>query len=321
MNANLNVILLNYRTPNFVVDCLASMEHEICCYQEGRVQVIVVDNNSGDGSCKIINEAIEKNGWNDWVRLVESSRNVGFAAGNNLGIRTCKADAYILLNSDTLVKPGLFAELTRAMRERPDAGLIAPSIVDQNGNPDVSAFRWIRPAGEFFRSSGIGLLTRLLPRYDVIYPVREEGSMAEPDWVGFACVLIRDEVIEQVGYLDEGFFMYFEDVDYCRRVRNAGWKILYWSSAKIVHFLGGSSGFTSSRGRRKRAPEYYYISRSRYFKKHFGQWGLLVANVAWMLGVPLAMLKEVVMSRNAGLRERETLDNWIGFFGRQDVEN
>jgi len=314
MSTKLNVILLNYRTPEFVIDCLASMNDEIECYEEGRIQVIVVDNNSGDGSCAIIYDAIVNNNWSNWVRIIESPQNGGFAAGNNLGIRSSKADAYVLLNSDTLVKPGLFVELTKAMRERPDAGLIAPSCLDRDGNPDVSAFRWISPFGEFFRASRIGLFSKLFPRFELIYPIRKGDSVTEPDWVGFACILIRDEVIEQVGFLDEGFFMYFEDVDYCRRVRDAGWKVLYWPRAKIVHFLGGSSGFSRSKERKKRAPEYYYISRSRYFKKHYGQLGLLIANIAWTLGLPLAMFKEVVMRRNTGLRERQGLDNWIGFF-------
>jgi len=309
MSVRLHVVLLNYKTPDLIVDCLRSIDRE----DLGDGQVIIVDNASNDGSIEIINNAIYEEKWNEWVSIIESSVNGGFAAGNNLGIESDKADAYVLLNSDTLVKPGLFRELREAMDQHPNAGLIAPAIVDEEGKPDVSAFRWLTPWGELVRAARMRMFDRLFARHNVIFPLPDSGGPVEPDWVGFACVLIRHEVIENVGLLDDRYFMYFEDVDYCRRVREAGWGVLYWPNARIVHFLGGSSGVSGNDGEPKRAPAYYYQARSRYFRTYYGQKGLFVANVAWTIGAAFAFVRSLIKGGETNFRKRELLDNWIGF--------
>lgn len=309
MSIRLNVVLLNYKTPDLIVECLRSIDRE----DLGNGQVIVIDNASKDGSVETIKRAIHEEGWSEWVRLVESTVNGGFAAGNNLGIESGSADGYVLLNSDTLVKPGLFRELRKAMNRHPDAGLIAPAIIDEHGNPDVSAFRWLTPWGELVRAAQMRIFDKLFERHHVIYPLPESGGPVEPDWVGFACVLIRHEVIENVGLLDDRYFMYFEDVDYCHRVRKAGWRVLYWPNARVVHFLGGSSGVSGNAGVAKRAPAYYYRARSRYFRKYYGQKGLFVANIAWTVGAVIAFVRSLIKGGKLNFRKRELLDNWIGF--------
>lgn len=314
MAIRLNVILLNYKTPDLIVDCLRSIDLE----DLGDGQVFVVDNASSDNSVEIINRAIQEESWGEWVSVIESDINGGFAAGNNLGIKADRADGYVLLNSDTLVKPGLFGEFRKAMVQNPDAGVIAPAIVDEQGRPDISAFRWLTPWGELLRAARLRILDRLFERHHVIFPLPESGAPINPDWVGFACVLIRHEVIEKVGFLDDCYFMYFEDVDYCRRVRQAGWQVLYWPKARIVHFLGASSGVSGGREGSKRAPEYYYRARSRYFRTYYGQKGLFLANLAWSIGAGLAFLRNLFMKRETNFRRREFFDNWIGFisYGR-----
>jgi GT2 family glycosyltransferase len=304
MDAQLAVILLNYRTPDLTVDCLASLEGEV----DSSVHVLVVDNDSRDGSADRIEGVIAERRWTGWARVMRSPVNGGFAAGNNLGIRAVRADAYILLNSDTIVRPGAIAGLRDAMRARPDAGLIGPCLLDSAGSPDHSFFRNPAPPTELIRSARLGMLTRLLARYDPILPGSDRPF--EPDWLGFACVLIRREVIEQVGLLDEGYFMYFEDIDYCRRVRDAGWKILYWPGANVVHLLGGSSQVTSASAARRRAPRYYYKARSRYFAKFYGRRGLWLANGFWYLGRCISLPRELLGNSEPSDREREALDIW-----------
>lgn len=301
------IIILNYKTPDLVVDCLQSLEKQI----EPGIEVVVVDNASNDGSVERIEAQIEANQWGAWVRVICSPVNGGFAAGNNLGIRAVDADACILLNSDTIVLPDAISELVRAMDLWPNAGLVGPGFVSRDGSKDLSTFRLIRPMSELVRSASTGLILRLFTKYDIHF--RTTDTVAEPDWIGFAGVLIRREVIEQVGLLDEGFFMYFEDTDYCKRVRNAGWTILYWPAATIVHLLGGSSGFSSKSGSRGRASRYFYESRSRYFAKHYGHMGLLFANLAWLSGRCISLPRELLRNRSPHLREREARDNWINF--------
>jgi hypothetical protein len=305
MQRRVGIIILNYKTPDLVIDCLHSLKDQI----EPGIEVVVVDNASNDGSPERIEEAITSNEWEPWARVLCSPVNRGFAAGNNLGIRAIDADVYILLNSDTIVLPNTVKELLLAMELRPNAGLIAPGCVAEDGSQELNTFRYIRPITDFIRSASTGPITRLLQRYTVHRWMTD--AVAEPDWIGFACVLIRREVIEQVGLLDEGFFMYFEDVDYCRRARNAGWTILYWPKGSFIHLLGGSSQFSSEDGLQDRAPRYFYESRARYLAKHYGRMGLWAANFAWLLGRCISLPRERLGNKQPHHRRHEARDIWI----------
>lgn len=305
MKKKLAIIILNYKTPDLVVDCLNSLQNQI----EPGIDVVVVDNASNDGSVERIEQEISLNTWESWCRVLPSPINGGFAAGNNYALKSIDADAYILLNSDTIVLPNAIKELLHAMELYPNAGLIGPGCVNQDGNKDLSTFHFIRPITEFIRSASTGPISRLLRRYDV--PFLTTDSAVEPEWIGFACILIRHEVIEQVGMLDEGFFMYFEDVDYCQRVRKAGWTIVYWPKAKIIHLLGGSSKFTAKGTLQKRAPRFYYESRTRYFSKHYGRIGLWMANFAWVLGRCISFTRELLGNKQPHHRKNEAHDIWI----------
>ena len=152
MQKTVGIIILNYKTPELVIDCLESLKDQI----EPGVSVIVVDNASNDGSAERIEEAIASNGWGSWTRVLCSPVNGGFAAGNNFGIRAIEADAYILLNSDTIVLPNTIRALLEAMDARPDAGLIGPGCVSEDGSKDMSTFNFIRPLTAFVRSASTG---------------------------------------------------------------------------------------------------------------------------------------------------------------------
>jgi GT2 family glycosyltransferase len=300
----LAIIILNYRTPKLVGDCLDSLRDQI----EDGVGVWVVDNASGDGSAETIRAFIAERGYT-FARVLESPINGGFAAGNNVGIRAVDAGAYLLLNSDTLIRPGAVRALRDAISRHPNAGLIVPRTENIEGDFDRNAFVTPRPLSEFVRGAKIGILSRLFRRFDVVAEVPKTAF--EPDWVGFCAVVVRREVIEQVGLLDEQFFMYYEDIDYCLRVRRAGFTIVYFPEARVVHLLGGSSGLTSKNGVEKRAARYMYEARARFFAKHYGMPGLLAANVAFDAGYALSRARGLASKRSFGHREREPFDVWI----------
>ena len=304
MSTEIAIIIVNYRTAELTLDCLKSLEAEV----GSSTRVVIVDNASGDGSAERIEQSIAQRGYS-WAELVRSPINGGFASGNNLGIRSVEAAAYLLLNSDTIVQPGALAGLRAALRARPDAGIIGPGLLNASGEHDDSVFRAPPPAAEFARAAQSGVIEWIFPQLKPSFPASLQPI--EADWLGFACVLIRKEVIEQVGGLDEGYFMYFEDIDYCRRVRAAGWKVLCWPSAKVIHLLGGSSGVTTQSKLQKRGPRYYYEARARYFATYYGRTGLWRANGYWYLGRALAFAREVVGRSKATHREREALDIWI----------
>lgn len=146
----LAVVILNYRTPQLVVDCLASLVSQIDPQTQ---QVIVVDNASGDDSVEEIEKAIANNNWQDWVRLLPSDVNGGFSAGNNLGIQAIRAENYLLLNSDTIVRPGAIQTLLVALEQYPEAGLFSPRLEWPDGTPQISCFRDHSPLSEIDRKS------------------------------------------------------------------------------------------------------------------------------------------------------------------------
>lgn len=299
---DLAIVILNYRTPDLTLTCLASLEPQL----DPHTRVIVVDNASGDGSADRIEHGIIARGFH--AEVLRSPINGGFAAGMNQGIAAAAADAYVLLNSDTILRPNALAKLREAMHAHPDAGIIGPALIDEQGKTVSSYFRDLKPPSELLRAAQTGPLGKVLPSFDLVLP--KTTRPLEPDWIAFACVLVRREVIEQIGLLDDGYFMYFEDIDYCRRAREAGFKVLYWPSAEVVHFAGSSSGVTAQAKQRKRAPRYYYEARARYYAKHFGRKGLWLANGFWHLGRGVAWSREQIQRREPHHREREALDIW-----------
>lgn len=305
----LGIVIVNYRTPALVVDCLTSLVSEI---QVGRDRAIVVDNASGDDSVERIEAAIAHNQWSEWVQVLASPTNGGFSAGNNLGLQALDADAYLLINSDTLVRPGALNALKQALQARSDAGIFGPRLEWPDGTPQISCFRHRSPWSEVIAAAATGLVTQLLKSFDVPLPVTD--SPIEPDWISFACVLVRREVVEDIGLMDEGYFMYREDNDYCRRAQEAGWKILYWPAARVVHLRGGSGPVKAAISNRKRPPQYLYASRARYFAKFYGKTGLWAANLLWLTGRSLSFVRESVGRKAPHTCEREALDIWTNWW-------
>lgn len=292
-----------------VRDCLASLQSEVDPLQD---RVVVVDNASGDDSIEQIRQAIDEHRWHDWVDLIPSEVNGGFSAGNNLGIRAVDARAYLLLNSDTIVRPGAIAGLLAALDAHPEAGLIGPRLEWPDGRPQISCFRFPSPASELIAAARTGPVTSLLRAFDV--PIQVADEPFEPQWVSFACVLVRRAVIDQIGPMDEGYFMYFEDIDYCRRARQAGWRVLSWPEAHVVHLRGGSSPVKEEMAARKRPRPYLYASRTRYFAKfHGGFRGVFLANLLWYAGRLVSLSREVVGTKAPHTCEAEARDLWTNW--------
>lgn len=297
---DLVVIVLNYKTPALVEDCLRSLDGQI----DGATQeVVVVDNCSGDDSADQIESAIESNGWGDWVRVVRSPVNGGFAAGNNVGIKASHAKVYMLLNSDTIVRDGAIETLMQTLGEHPEIGMLGPQLEWPDGKHQTSTFRYRTPITEMLYASCLGVLGRLFSKSVVARELHEFATGL--DWASFACMLIRREVIDSVGMLDEDYFMYFEDMAMCRKATKAGFVIAYQPEAHVVHLRGGSSPVKEQTRQRKRRPAYYYAARSHYLRSFYGTIGHIVGNLLWMIGWMLGALRG-----RTGAVEREWIDIW-----------
>ncbi|ACB54072.1 glycosyl transferase, family 2 [Crocosphaera subtropica ATCC 51142] len=305
---DLAIVIINYRTPHLVIDCLQSLQPQI---DSSRHRVLLVDNNSGDDSVPILEQAIEDYHWKSWVNLIPSPVNGGFSAGNNMGMKAVTAKAYLLLNSDTIVRPGAIASLENALNKHPEAGLISPRLEWPDETPQISCFRYHSPLSQFIDGAATGLITKLLNAYNV--PISVRDTPFEPQWTSFACVLIRQEVIKEIGFMDEGYFMYFDDIDYCRRARNAGWTVLHWPDARVVHLRGGSGSVKSEVAARKRPRPYLYASRSRYFAKFYGRFGLWVTNFCWLLGRSIAWIRELINNKQPHTCQYQEQDIWMNW--------
>lgn len=307
MTVSITVSIINYRTGPMTIDCVRSVLADAA----GRdVHVAVVDNRSEDGSAEEIADWIAAQDPPVPVTLVRSATNSGYSGGHNQGMAAMPAQHYLILNSDALLRPGFFAAMEAAVARDPDAGLIVPRLEGEDGVAQVNCFRFAGPASEFARGAMSGPVTKLLKRREVALSTDPEDGQIE--WASFACILLNGRMVEAIGPMDEGYFLYYEDSEYCLRARRAGWRIVRAPQAVAVHFRGGSGPVKALSRARKRAPEYYYRSRSRFLTQAHGRAGLIAANLLWHAGRGLAQLRRLAGKPVYRAAEGEAGDLWIG---------
>jgi len=305
----LAVVIINYRTPQLVIDCLASLLPEI---MELKAKIVVVDNASQDDSCDLIQHWINDRACTDKVQLISSADNTGFSGGNNTGIKAVKAEYYLLLNSDTLVRKGAINLLLDAAKKDDSVGLVSPRLEWLDSAPQESCFRFHTPMSELISSANTGFITKIFQRFNVAFKVCVQATYY--DWTSFACVLVKAKVFKDVGLMDDGYFMYFEDVAFAHKAQRAGWKVLNIPTAHVVHLRGGSSPVKSQAKQRKRLPRYYYESRTRFFYQVYGRTGLLMANLFWTLGCGVSLLRSLLSSSfKSNISACQWRDIWVNF--------
>jgi GT2 family glycosyltransferase len=280
----LAVVIVNYRTAALVESCLRSLAPQVAALPGTRV--VVVDNASGDGSAARIADAIVRDGHSAWAEVLALPDNRGFAAGNNAGLRHLRERASVpewllLLNPDTVVRPGALAALLARGRSDARIGIVGSRLEHPDGTPQVSTFRFHSVANQLDEALSLAPASRLLARWALVIPIPDRSRRV--DWVSGASLLVRREVIEQVGLLDEGYFLYFEEVDLCLRAARAGWECHYEPESRVVHLVGQSTGVDPSRAVR-RVPAYVLESRRRYFLKNHGRGYAILADLAWIAG-------------------------------------
>jgi GT2 family glycosyltransferase len=292
------IIIVNYRTADLVVQCLRSLADEVRVVPGCRV--VVVDNDSRDGSAARLRTAIDAEGWGAWAELMPLDRNLGFAGGNNAALRPILSagtppDYLLLLNPDTYIRPGAVRSLVEFMERRPDVGLAGGRNEEPDGTPIRSAFRFFTMRSELEDGLRLGLVSRLLRNSLVAPPVRDEEH--EVDWVAGACLIVRREVFEAVGLMDEGYFLYYEEVDFCLRARRAGWPCWYVPAGRIIHLVGRSTGVTDGRTTPRRRPRYWFESRRRYFVKNHGRLYALAIDVTWAVSFAVWRVRRWLLHR------------------------
>jgi N-acetylglucosaminyl-diphospho-decaprenol L-rhamnosyltransferase len=285
------VSIVAWKGAALTLDCLRSIVPELPSLPG--LQVVVVDNASPDGADDAVEQAIAREGWGGWARLVRAGRNGGFAAGNNVAIRAMlaqaePADFCLLLNPDTIVRPGALRTLLDFMVANPRVGIAGGRSENPDTTPQMCCFRFPNGVNEVVGYLGIGLFDRLFERHLSRVGIPEQPR--EIDWVSGAFMLIRKQVLDDIGLMDETYFLYYEETDFTRRARLAGWPCWHVPQARIVHLVGQASGVSSQSQVRQRRPAYWFASRRRYFVLHKGRLRAALTDLAVVLVYPVGRL-------------------------------
>jgi hypothetical protein len=293
------IVLVNYNGFDLTVDCLDSLRSELEALPDAHVGLC--DNGSGEKEVQRLADAIEELGLSDRVTLSSVFPNRGFTGGNNDVIRKALAEsprpaAILLLNNDTLVPTGAIQQLLAFFQQHPEVAVCGSRLEYPDGQSQRAARRTLTFLSELEAYARIGLLSKLLSPWSVAPPERNEPHTC--GWVPGAALLIRCDVFDQIGLLDEDLYTYFDDVDFCLRAERAGWPTWYVPASRIVHLVGKTTGVTETETRPQRRPSYWFWARRHYFLKNFGPWHATLADLAAIMGLCLWKLRLIVGNRS-----------------------
>jgi N-acetylglucosaminyl-diphospho-decaprenol L-rhamnosyltransferase len=276
---DISIVIVSYNGRDHLRRCLQSLaDHPSTVERE----IIVVDNDSRDGSAPMVASEFPD------VMLLRQPHNVGFAAGANRGAKEASGEAVVLLNPDSEIEADPFAPMLAYLRQHGDAGIVAPRLLNPDGSLQLSCRSF--PSFSVALFNRYSLLTRIIPgnRFSRRYLLSDwkHDSIRDVDWVSGACLMIQRSLFEQIGLLDESYFMYIEDVDLCQRVHQAGYKVVYYPDVSVIHHIGRSSRTLPTRSilARHRSMWHYY---KKYLRKNFvvdlAVAGGIAARCGWLL--------------------------------------
>ncbi len=268
MKPELTVILVNFNDRAHLGDCLSSVEKGA---SRLAAEVILVDNHSQDGSPDLVRTAFP------WVKLIQNEENLGYARANNIGIKASSGEFILFLNTDTVVPPEALPALVAELGARPQVGAVGPALVHKSGRYQVS-FGGRR---NFF--SEIWQKLFLNPYYKSVL-----GRSLKPRdvrWVSGACLLARRTAVEEVGFFDEHFFLYFEDIDLCLRMREKGWKVVFFPGIRIAHTGAATTSSLKFQTRLE-----YRRSQVYFYRKHNSRASAIFLSIFLRLNFALAVL-------------------------------
>ncbi len=242
----LAVIIVSHNCRDCLRACLDSLRPEVT---SRLAEVILVDNNSSDGSQTLVRTSFP------WVRLIENKENVGYARANNQGVRLTLADYILFLNPDTVIPPGSISALLEELKKRPDTAAIGPRLVRPTGSYQVSFGKKISFLAQMLQKLFLNPYFRMRLKFS--------SRPREVGWLSGACLLVRRQPLEEAGLFDENFFLYFEDIDLCYRLRRRGYKLIFFPRLDVLH-RGGASTFALGFGNRRE----YRRSQIYFYQKH-----------------------------------------------------
>jgi GT2 family glycosyltransferase len=296
-----SVIIVSYNTREMTLDCLRTLYSSL----DGiSAEVWLVDNASHDGSVEAVKEAFPQ------VQIIANTANSGFGAANNQALKQARGEFLLLLNSDAFPKERAIGKLVDYMRSNPDVAVVGPQLLNGDGSLQRSCWKFPSPGRAWLENLGV---TSLLPNHPLVgdYSRWEHDRERDVDFIIGACMLVRREAYERVGGFDEGFFLYSEETDWQRRMRDNGFRIVFTPSAQVTH-LGGASGAAE----KAKVNRHFFESLDRYEYKHHGLAGLISLRLAMSVGCLLrTILWTVVMvavpKKRAIAASRSRFSSWL----------
>jgi len=290
---DLSVAIVNWNVCDLLRNCLRSIvrsakaqapDDRPCSLAIGpwRGEIIVVDNASTDGSVTMLREEFPL------IQVIANQENVGFTRGNNQALRASQGRYVLLLNPDTEVVGNALPTMVDYMERHPQIGALGPQLCHPNGSIQSSRRRFPSLATAFLEST---ILQQWFPHNRVLdrYYINDQpdDAVQQVDWVVGACILLRREAIEEVGLLDESVFMYSDELDWCRRAKSAGWRVVYLPTAQVIHYEGQSS--------EQAVPArhiHFQTAKIHYFRQHHGRWAGTILRAFLLLTYVYQLLEE-----------------------------
>lgn len=291
--ATVLTVLLNYKTPDMT---LKAAEAAVTAMGGIAGEIVIVDNDSQDGSFEALEAGVAGKGW-DRVRVLQSGHNGGFGAGNNFGIRAglsdgSRPDYVYILNSDAFPAPDAIQLLLDYLESHATVDFAGSYIHGPEGDPHQTCFRFPSIASEFESAARTGPISRLLKKSIVALPVPETSGRV--DWLAGASVMMRQDTLDRIGLFDETFFLYFEETDLCRRLARAGGQVHFVRESAVAHIGSVSTGMKNW----DRVPGYWFQSRWHYFNKNHGRLYAFGATLAQAAGGLLFRLRKLVSRKD-----------------------
>lgn len=285
----LSIVIVNWNTKDLLGECLNSIKRNSDGIQK---EIFVVDNNSSDGSAAFVKENYPE------VNLIENSENLGFSRANNIALHKVCGKYTLLINSDTVVEPSAISLMIDFLHKHPDAGMAGPMLLNSDGTIQLACRRSIpTPKVAFYKITGLGRLFpghREFAKYNLTY--RNSNELQEVEAISGACMMIKKKAMDEIGLLDERFFMYGEDLDWCYRLGQKGWKIYYIPEARVIHHHRASS-----KKRRFRSTLNFYQAMYIFYRKHFSNGRISPMNFVVIAGIGALAAFSLISSTFKGL--------------------
>jgi GT2 family glycosyltransferase len=273
--SSISIVIISFNVERLLKECIESV---YCETTETPFDIWVIDNHSRDNSVQMLKDNFPN------IHLIENDRNLGFPKANNQAIVKSTSDYILLLNPDTIVQDGAIDKMVRFMDEHPDVGVSGCRVLNEDGSLQLACRRSIpTPKVAFYRLTGLSRLfphSKTMARYNLTY--LDPNTPHEVDAVSGAFLVIRKKVVDAIGVLDENFFIYGEDMDWCIRAKKAGWKVMYYPHARIVHYKG-----VGCKTNHRKTTYEFYRAMYLFHRKHFAKDCSPLTNLAIYIGIVL----------------------------------